>query len=253
MWRLPVSMVVMSLLTGCGAPIVQDLKSPILLGEISREQLETGSYARWFHPAYDEYQPDSLVVNYLSGELDGVQISVYVGTWCGDTKRQLPRLFNLMDELELSQEDLTMVGLDRDKRDEQGDERVMGVHRTPTVILSRAGRELGRIIETPVETLERDMLRIVTGRPIPLIIVSWSRNRAWDPGKTSVRGYPPKCSSPVFTSSRAVLRAKAFSRKAMSQSGLKVLKKARLSASPTQAVWPVAVLFRDTCSLPKAV
>ncbi|MEE9161843.1 MAG: hypothetical protein V3U35_02630 [Candidatus Neomarinimicrobiota bacterium] len=66
-----------------------------------------------------------------------------------------------MDELELGQEDLIMVGLDRDKRDE----RVMGVHRTPTVIISREGEELGRIIETPVETLERDMLKIVTGLP----------------------------------------------------------------------------------------
>ncbi len=165
MWRLPVSIVVTSLLTSCGVPFIQDLKSPILLGEVSRKQLETSSYASWFHPAYEEYQPDSLVVGYLRDELEGVQISIYLGTWCGDTKRQLPRLFNLMDKLGLGEEGLTMVGLDRDKRDEHGDERVMGVHRTPTVILFREGRELGRIIESPVETLERDMLKIVTGLP----------------------------------------------------------------------------------------
>lgn len=165
MRRLLVSIFAASLWMGCGLSVIQDLRSPILLGAISRQQLETESYARWFEPSYEGYQPDSLVVKYLKRELDGVQVSVYLGTWCGDTKRQVPRLFNLTDELGLGPEIIHMVGLDRDKRDDHGAEGVMGVRYTPIVILYRDGQELGRIIETPVETLERDMLKIVTNQP----------------------------------------------------------------------------------------
>ncbi len=156
---------VLALIAGCSLPIIQDWRAPLLLGEVERAQLERGPYAEWFSEHYENYESDSLIVRDLKAAFGDVSVSVFIGTWCGDTKRQLPRLFHLLDELALDNVEVTLVGLDRDKVGPSGEERTAGIHHTPTVIVRRAGAELGRIIETPVESLERDLLKIIKGEP----------------------------------------------------------------------------------------
>ena len=156
---------VLALIAGCSLPMIQDWRAPLLLGEVERAQLERGPYAEWFSEHYENYESDSLIMCDLKAVFGNIEVSVYLGTWCGDTKKQLPRLFHLLDELARDRVEIKLVGLDRDKVGPSGEEQAAGIHHTPTVIVRREGEELGRIIETPVESLERDLLKIVSGEP----------------------------------------------------------------------------------------
>ncbi len=104
--------------------------------------------------------------------LKGLAIEAYFGTWCGDSRRQVPRLLKLLDAAGFDEKRLTMVGLsDRAmefKHAPGRPELKRLVHRTPTVVVLRDGVEIGRIVETPFATLEADLLSITEGHgPTP--------------------------------------------------------------------------------------
>ena len=52
-----------------------------------------------------------------------------------------------------------------DKDTPEGLEEGMDIQYVPTIILFKNGEELGRIVESPVETLEKDLLKIAKGEP----------------------------------------------------------------------------------------
>jgi len=61
---------------------------------------------------------------------------------------------------------LTMVGVDRTKKDPEGLTEKWGITRVPTFVFLRNGREVGRVVEkTPVgATLEGEIARLLTPR-----------------------------------------------------------------------------------------
>jgi len=57
-----------------------------------------------------------------------------------------------------------MVAVDRDKKAKDFCIGDYDIKLVPTFIFTRQGEEIGRIIETPVESLERDFMNILNGR-----------------------------------------------------------------------------------------
>lgn len=88
-----------------------------------------------------------------------------MGTWCGDSKRETPMFYKLLDEVGFKEKNLTLITVDRSKS--KPEELVSGfnVVRVPTFIFYRGGQEIGRYVERPRESLEKDILKIVTGVP----------------------------------------------------------------------------------------
>lgn len=86
---------------------------------------------------------------------------VFLGTWCSDTKRELPRFFKSMDQAGLPEPQVTLIGLDRSKKDTEGLTEKWQIEFVPTFIFIRNGRELGRIVETPEGTLEGNIAQIL--------------------------------------------------------------------------------------------
>ena len=159
-----------------GAALVASVASaqerPILVGSVTRADLKTAPYSEWFDGAYARYQPDSASVERLRPLLEGVSIEAYFGTWCGDSRRQIPKLARLLDLAGFDERRLSLVGLsDRMMEFKQAPGRPEAkryVHRTPTIVIVRDGREAGRIVETPALSLEADLLGILEGRgPAP--------------------------------------------------------------------------------------
>jgi thiol-disulfide isomerase/thioredoxin len=104
--------------------------------------------------------------------LQGVSLEAYFGTWCGDSRRQIPRLARLLDAAGVDEELLTLVALsNRPMEFKQSPGRLEAkryVHRTPTIVVVRDGVEVGRIVETPAVSLEADLAAILEGRgPAP--------------------------------------------------------------------------------------
>jgi thiol-disulfide isomerase/thioredoxin len=111
------------------------------------------------------YAPDPAVVATIKSALRDVTVIAIVATWCPDTKRELPRFFAIMDAASLPESIVTMVGVDRTKKDAEGLTEKWGITRVPTFVFLRGGVEIGRFVERvqPESTLEREVERILRG------------------------------------------------------------------------------------------
>lgn len=143
--------------------VITDERSgkPMLRGLCTSEVLKSDtSFSWWFESEYENYVPNDSVIRYII--LKDVQISIVMGTWCGDTRKQLPRFIKLLDQLEFDKNNLTMYAVDRKKKAEGIDIDYFVIERVPTFIFYKNNFELGRIIETPNVSLEGDMMNILS-------------------------------------------------------------------------------------------
>lgn len=109
---------------------------------------------------YPTYQPDQSTIQDLKPLLKDKKITIVIGTWCGDSQYQLPHFYKMLDALKITEKDITLICVDRSKKAENGLIDGMNITNVPTFIVSENGKELGRITESPRETLEKDMLSI---------------------------------------------------------------------------------------------
>ena len=139
-----------------------------LLGVINKEGLHKDNYAKWFNTNYESYLVNDKITNQLKDSLNQYTIKVFLGTWCGDSKRQVPRFYNILDAVKFPESQLEVIALDRTedayKQSPTGEEKGLNIHRVPTFVFYKDGKEVNRIVEGPKETLERDMLKIATGK-----------------------------------------------------------------------------------------
>ncbi|WP_088339523.1 thioredoxin domain-containing protein [Robiginitalea sediminis] len=143
--------------------------SRFLLGAIGRHRLQDPPYGSWFHSGYRAYTPDPALVQSLAPLLHDVEILVFLGTWCGDSRREVPRFLKILDEAGFPPSRLKLVAVDRRrptyKTSPGGEERGKNILRVPTFILQRTGREVGRIVERPRMGLELDLCDILSCSP----------------------------------------------------------------------------------------
>ena len=134
---------------------------PMLVGEINRDVFRDTSYSWWFDSEYDMYKPDKQVLDSIKQKLENIEITMVIGTWCSDSRREMPRFFKIIDSLNFSPDKIKLIAVDRDKKDLNGETDSLSIELVPTFIIYLTGKELGRITEAPVETLEVDFNRIV--------------------------------------------------------------------------------------------
>lgn len=137
----------------------------MLLGKCTRDALLQPPFADWFKPNYDSYVVDSFTCNFIRPLLAGKSITIFMGTWCGDSKRELPRVLKMLDCCAFPPENITMIMVSNKdslyKKSPQHEEAGKNIVRVPTIIIEHNGKEIGRIIEFPVSSLEKDMLSIL--------------------------------------------------------------------------------------------
>lgn len=110
---------------------------------------------------YDPYQPDPEILALLQEKIGVVEITIVMGSWCSDSREQVPRFFKLMDDVAYETGEINIICVDGDKKTDFVDTESMKIERVPTFIFSIDGIETGRIIETPLESLEADLLKIL--------------------------------------------------------------------------------------------
>lgn len=137
----------------------------MLVGTAAFDSLQTQPYVAWFETQFDGYEPDTERVAELEELLADVSITVFMGTWCSDSKREVPRFVKILESVGYDPEDVEVIAMTRDKKTPQGYEKGMSIINIPTFIFSKEGKELGRIVEYPIEDLESDMVKILSGGP----------------------------------------------------------------------------------------
>lgn len=143
---------------------VQDEKSntEILLGYCNRAGLMAGEFGSFYSAEWNAYRPDNDVLNNLKYKLDDINFTIVLGTWCGDSKEQVPRFVKLLDCLKYDVERVTFIAVDRTKTAGSVSVADMKIEKVPTIIAYKDGKEIGRIIETPVVSMEKDLLDIIS-------------------------------------------------------------------------------------------
>ncbi|WP_312077983.1 thioredoxin family protein [Chryseobacterium sp.] len=135
----------------------------MLLGHQLKSQFLKEPYANWYGKEHDEYALDQNAIKDLrKGKLTSYDIIVFMGTWCEDSHRDFPRLMRILEELKYPDARLTIIAVNRKKESPTGDESVHNIHKVPTIIVQKYGKEIGRIIEMPTTGyIERDLVDIL--------------------------------------------------------------------------------------------
>ncbi len=141
--------------------------SMILIGECNRNAFTMEPFQEWYDFEYEEYTPEQSVIEKLKKQINDVlRIKIVMGSWCSDSQREVPRFYRIMDDAGIPDEKVELISVNRDKMVPGMDISALKIERVPTFIVYDGIKELGRIIETPAETLEEDLLRILVKKPL---------------------------------------------------------------------------------------
>ncbi len=172
--------------------------TPNLLGVVTRDSLMAEPYLSWYQPNYDSYSPDSAVIAKLKKlKLGTITVDIFFGTWCGDSKREVPRFLKIADEIQLDSKNIRMIAVSSGEQYKQspgGETRGKGIYRVATFVFYRNGKEINRINEYPTFTLEHDLLAILSDTrytpnfPAFSIIDEWLESGTLTHPNMSVRG-----------------------------------------------------------------
>lgn len=137
-------------------------KKNMYVGSGDKTIFKDSSCTVWYNAEYDMYEVDNETLKGIKPEaLKDLKITMVLGTWCGDTKREIPRFMKILETLKFDEKNLEMIFVDREKKNPFGDISALGAKNIPTIIFYKGGKELGRIIEAPVESLEKDFLALM--------------------------------------------------------------------------------------------
>ena len=154
------------LVVGCGGP-TEPAHSPSsvapqhpgqrapLVGVTTREKvLET--FPDW-QAAFEKAEPDPEASLRLAKVPAGAHVDVYFGTWCSDSRHEVPRLWKAMDRaggpLPFT---VRWIGVDRKKlAPEVAPE--LDLKRVPTFVVRRGGVERSRIVEHAPRGIETEL------------------------------------------------------------------------------------------------
>ncbi|NOT77170.1 MAG: hypothetical protein HOP08_19780 [Cyclobacteriaceae bacterium] len=155
-----------------------------LLGYCQASDLQREPYSVWYKPGYTGYVPNAEVVAQLKKSVpEKFTIKIVFGSWCGDSKRELPRMMKVLHEAGFAEKNIQLLGvydsLEVYKQGPKREEKGLNIYRVPTFIVYQKEKEVGRIVEFQVESLERDLLKIITGQSYTHNYKGYARINAW--------------------------------------------------------------------------
>jgi thiol-disulfide isomerase/thioredoxin len=118
----------------------------ILKGIISRDILAGDTSFKWYKQNLKIYTGGKDAVTFGKHK-DSLQLVIFMGTWCEDSQFLIPKLFPFFDAAGFSNDRITLIGVDRNKKSISHITDAFNVINVPTVIVMKEGKELGRVVE----------------------------------------------------------------------------------------------------------
>ena len=131
----------------------------MLVGQVTRADFQQEPYKQWFEEGYNSYVVDTATLDSIGNK--DFTMTIVFGTWCPDSRREVPRMYKILDYLNVPDSNLTVICVDRDKKAGDIDISSLNIERIPTFIVYVNGEEKGRIVEKPQMSLEIDLKNIV--------------------------------------------------------------------------------------------
>lgn len=116
----------------------------------------------WYEAQYVNTQLDIATIQKFPQHLeDNFKILIVAGSWCEDTRKQLPHLIKILDYWHVKPE-YEIIFVNKEKKSKEKGYKKLKIELVPTFIFFNSKeKEVGRIIESPKENLEKDMLNIL--------------------------------------------------------------------------------------------
>lgn len=144
------------------APEQEESEAPVLTGRVTRDEVEA-SVPDWVR-AEIAAEVDAEAAQALTIVEPGARVTVYLGTWCSDSKRELSHFWRALDEVGgLVPFELDYIAVDRDKGEPAELVEGTGLAYVPTFIVRRDGEEVGRIVEEAPHGIVEDLTSLLTG------------------------------------------------------------------------------------------
>lgn len=141
-----------------------------LLGTQPLESLKQAPYSDWYMKGYEAYQTREDLLPSITKTIEkNLKFKVFFGSWCGDTQRELPKFVKMLHQAGVKDSQIELIGVDNApnqyKQSPNGEETGWHIYRVPTFIVLENNREVGRIVEYPVLSFERDLIAILQKQP----------------------------------------------------------------------------------------
>ena len=133
----------------------------VLIDYCDRLGLESGEFGTYYKQEYEDYAVNDSLVKLISKKLRKYDITIVFGSWCSDSEQQVPRFYKILDQAKFKDSHLKIIAVNRSKSTMEVDIEDLNIERVPTFILYKKGTETGRIVETPIDTLEEDLWKII--------------------------------------------------------------------------------------------
>ncbi|MES2559773.1 MAG: thioredoxin family protein [Bacteroidota bacterium] len=130
----------------------------LLIGTIEYKNLTTYS---WFDSTYNAYKTEQSVIDSIKPFASDLRLMVVLGTWCSDSKEQVPALCKIANQCEISMAQLEFIGVDRKKHCPLPDITSLNIEYVPTIFVFVKGTLKGKIVEVPEKTMEQDLLKLI--------------------------------------------------------------------------------------------
>jgi len=138
-------------------------KKDILIGKCTKQAFDIPIFKEWYQKEYEAYSLNEPIIKQLKNlpGINEIQIKIVFGTWCSDSRRELPRFYKIIEQTDYKIKKIKLIAVDTKK--ESGNKILIDFEftRIPTFVFYKNGVETGRIIESPELSLEEDILNIL--------------------------------------------------------------------------------------------
>lgn len=121
--------------------------SKVLKGLLIRSDIDKDTSYKWFQQNYNLGQANSAAVEAFQKNAAKFQIVIFFGTWCEDSQNLLPVFYRLADKAGYSENNITLIGVDRPKTTLDNLHTAFKITNVPTFIIMKDGKEIGRVVE----------------------------------------------------------------------------------------------------------
>jgi thiol-disulfide isomerase/thioredoxin len=116
-------------------------------GTLTKELILADTTFKWYAMNRNGYQPNADALQGLQKGKDSLQLLVFMGTWCEDSQFIIPKFFALTEAAGFSNNRITLIGVDRNKKTYSHLTDALNITNVPTIMVMKNGKELGRVVE----------------------------------------------------------------------------------------------------------
>lgn len=133
----------------------------ILVGPANLDGFQQEPFSEWYNENFDSYFVNDSLSNLIKKNINSIKIKTFMGTWCEDSQRETPNFIKILKHSGFNFNNHELITVNREKKTPQGLEKNLNITNVPTFIFYKDGKEINRIVEYPIESLEEDIIKIL--------------------------------------------------------------------------------------------